>query len=256
MVHEIGLKFDELIDAREYVPLTTRNGRFAVETLEEADISGRLIAVDPNPPDLEVLNHLLSGTKASLAIAESGEQALRYFDRECDLLLCADELPGMQPAELIEKYRRSQNGAPVILMTPAESRPLVQPPPGVSAMLSKPIAREDLFRCVGEFLILSEDARSRAGVGPRHEAILETFCRDIRELAPRIERAFAENDAMGCFVLSQQVLGAAPQVGLKTLTRLADAASETLAITMSLEQSKSEVEALIEACRHVAAKAK
>jgi HPt (histidine-containing phosphotransfer) domain-containing protein len=85
---------------------------------------------------------------------------------------------------------------------------------------------------------------------------LETFCRDIRELAPRIERAFAENDAMGCFVLSQQVLGAAPQVGLKTLTRLADAASETLAITMSLEQSKSEVEALIEACRHVAAKAK
>ena len=255
MVHEIGLKFDELIDARQYVPLSTRNGRFAVEMLEPGDIAGRLVAVDPNPPDLKVLDELLAGTNASLVVAESAEAALPLLERECDMLLCADELPGMSPAELIERYRKIQQGAPVVLMTPAESRPLVQPPPGVSAMLAKPIGKDDLFRCVGEFLLLGGEERARAATGPRHEAILETFCRDIRELAPRIEKAYADQDAMGCYVLSQQVLGAAPQVGLRTLTRLADAASETLAITMSLERSKQEVEALIEACRHVAARA-
>ncbi len=54
---------------------------------------------------------------------------------------------------------------------------------------------------------------------------------------------------MGCYVLCQQVLGSAPTAGLQTLAKLADAASDQLATTMSLEQSRREIDSLIAACR-------
>lgn len=254
MIHEIGIKFDELIDVREFIPADQRDGKFAIEVLEPQDIFGRIVCADAQTIDLKLIEHFLNKTRAVVSVATSADVAASLASRGCDLAIVGPDLPGPPLAEAIDRIRRAAgHDLPVIAVIDhrhtmdSELRKA-----RINALLVKPLTERALLRALGEFLIHASSMQRGQGnpadAGP--SARLQLFITELDETLPRLNEALDDHDAMGCYVLCQQVLGAAPPAGLKTLAKLADAASEQLATTMSLDASYRQVKALIDACEH------
>lgn len=254
MIHEIGIKFDELLDVREFIPADQRDGKFAIEVLEPHDIFGRILCADARTIDLKLIEHFLNKTRAVVSVATSADEAAAIAARGCDLAIIGPDLPGAPLAKAIGRIRHEVgHDLPVIAVV--DQRRTNDPElrkARINALLVKPLTEPALLRALGEFLIHASSMQRGQGnpadAGPG--ARLQLFITELDETLPKLNEAMNEHDAMGCYVLCQQVLGAAPSAGLKTLARLADSASEQLATTMSLEASHRQVQALIDACQH------
>ncbi len=254
MIHEIGIKFDELLDAREFIPADQRDGKFAIEVLQPHDIFGRIICADARTIDLKLIEHFLNKTRAVVSIATSADEAATLASRGCDLAIIGPDLSGDSLARAIGRIRESAgHDLPVIAVVDRSNstNPDLRTA-RINALLVKPLTETALLRALGEFLIhASSVQRGQGGAGEAGpSARLQLFITELDETLPMLNAALVEQDAMGCYVLCQQVLGAAPPAGLKTLAKLADAASEQLATTMSLDASYRQVKALIDACQH------
>lgn len=254
MIHEIGIKFDELLDAREFIPAHERDGKFAIEVLEPHDIFGRIVCADARSIDLKLIEHFLNKTRAVVSVATSVKEASALASRGCDLAIIGLDLPGAPLAEAIGCIRRAAgHDLPVIAVVDQRGNMDTELREArINALLVKPLTEPALLRALGEFLIHASSMQRGLGnpadAGPG--ARLQLFIMELDETLPRLTEALHDHDAMGCYILCQQVLGAAPPAGLKTLAKLADAASEQLATTMSLDASYRQVKALIDACQH------
>ncbi len=255
MIHEIGIRFDELVDVREFIPVKQRDGKFAVETLEPEDIFGRIICADAPSIDLKLVEHFILRTRAVVSVATLARRAASLASRGCDLAVLGMDLPDASLPEAVRKIRDAAgHELPVIVIADKRQRGLDRMfrEARINALLIKPLTETSLLRALGEFLIhSSQSQRGRGGDGLAAEPAvrLGLFIAELAGTIPRLERAADDYDAMGCYVLCQQVLGAAPTAGLQTLAKLADAASDQLATTMSLEQSRQQIDSLIAACR-------
>ncbi len=254
MIHEIGIRFDELVDAREFIPADERDGKFAIEVLEPSDIFGRIVCADAKTIDLKLVEHFLGSTRATVSVATSADEAVRLASLGCDLAVVGSGLPGGLLDESVGSIRRAAGyELPVIaVVDQAGSMDVHLRRARVNALLVKPLTEAALLRALGEFLIHANNSHHGSGPSAQSDpsARLRAFVAELGDAIVRLNEAVDEKDAMGCYVLCQQVLGGAPSAGLKSLAKLADAASEQLATTMSLEASHRQVKAMIDACQY------
>jgi CheY-like chemotaxis protein len=254
MIHEVGIRFDELVDAREFIPADLRDGKFAIEVLEPGDIFGHILVADAQAIDLRLIEHFLSSTRAAVSVTTSADEAADLASHGCDLAIIGLGLPGAPLDDAVGSIRRAAgHELPVIAVVDrSHSMDAQLRRARVNALLVKPLTEPALLRALGEFLIHANNSSHGQGGAAETDpnARLRVFLSELGDALPRLNETVVGNDAMGCYVLCQQVLGAAPSAGLKTLAHLADAASEQLATTMSLEASQRQVKALIDACQH------
>jgi PAS domain S-box-containing protein len=105
----------------------------------------RVLLVDDQPDVLESVADMLGALGHTVAVADSGESALRHFQREhFDVVLTDLGMPGMNGIELARRVRAQRPETPVALLTGWGADYEENPPEEVTRVLSKPVTMKSL----------------------------------------------------------------------------------------------------------------
>jgi DNA-binding NtrC family response regulator len=115
------------------------------------DVRARLLVVDDEPPQREMLSRILERAGFAVETAPDGKAALEQLQAgPVDLLLTDQRMPNMDGLELLEQVQRLAPGLPVILMTAfgSVSTAVDAMKRGAADYLTKPFERDELLLVV------------------------------------------------------------------------------------------------------------
>jgi CheY-like chemotaxis protein len=135
-----------------------------IETAQSGE-PRRVLLVEDNLSNCELVRELLSSTRYQLDTAENGEVAVvKIQEGDWDAILLDIELPGMSGLEVLQSIRANEKTKhlPVVAMTAfamtGDRERLVRR--GFDSYLSKPMDIRDLVPCL-ERVILQKNAKHR-----------------------------------------------------------------------------------------------
>lgn len=256
VIHEVGIRFGQSINVRDYVPLDPFADCFSLERVKPSDLRGCLVVVDDSELDQKIVQHFLRETDLRVRAALSPEQGMALVSEGCDIILMDYYLGESTGADFVSRIRGAGDRTPVIMMTCDTSTATRQRVLGAQAngFLSKPLNQDLLLRALGEYLIAEKSnthLRTTLTKGDPALRLVSGFVRDLRGFADRLEQAIGGDDAMKCRALCLEIHGSAPALGFGELGTMADKAAATLAASMSIEESRDMLRVLIAACRRV-----
>jgi sigma-B regulation protein RsbU (phosphoserine phosphatase) len=133
------------------------------------DIQGKLLVVDDNEMNRDMLSRRLSRRKHTVRTAENGQQALDLIEKESfDVVLLDIMMPGISGIEVLKRLRESYSAAdlPIIMATAkSESEDIVEALKlGANDYVTKPLNFPVVLARVGTQLLLknSQDALKSA----------------------------------------------------------------------------------------------
>ena len=139
----------------------------------------RILVVDDNPANLDVMTGVLEPEGYDLAVATSGEQALKVADRfRPDLILLDVMLPGMDGYETCRKLKETPeiSAIPVIFVTARrETEAIVKG-----------------FRCGGQDYIAKPFRREEVLARVRTHARMRRMVREQERLIERLRESLAQ----------------------------------------------------------------
>jgi DNA-binding NtrC family response regulator len=135
----------------------------------------RLLVVDDEPAQLELLGGFLGKRGFSVSLAPDARAALTRFRREpFDLVLTDQKMPGLSGLDLLEAVRRQNPETPVLVMTAygtIESA-VAAIKAGAADYLTKPLNLDELLHRVEQARerqrLLTENRELREALGERH----------------------------------------------------------------------------------------
>nr|WP_320048714.1 response regulator [uncultured Desulfuromonas sp.] len=190
-----------LPDLHVLSPDITANSKEEGDTCGSRQVSGRILVVDDEPVNLQVLVNQLHLEHYHVRVAESGEQALRLIAEETpDLILLDIMMPHMTGYEVCQRLRQNHSAAqlPVIMLT-ARSRVadiVCGFECGANDYVAKPFSREELMARVDTQLrlgrayqTLAENVRLKRELAQRQQTELELrqTQRQLGQLLYRVE---------------------------------------------------------------------
>ena len=124
----------------------------------ESGAGARLLVVDDEPTQREMLTSILERAGYRVSVAADGQQAVRRLEAQhFDLMLTDQKMPGMDGLELLDRARAQIPDLPVVLMTAygSVSSAVEAMKRGAADYLTKPFERDELL------LVLSKVLRHR-----------------------------------------------------------------------------------------------
>jgi twitching motility two-component system response regulator PilH len=252
VVHELGIRFDAPISARDFVRPDPLTDFFSLEKVKGEDLRGAMVVVEDTTLDQQIFKHFFRETQLRIRFAATGAEGIKLAQSGCDLVLADFHLPDMNAAALVTQLRAQNVHVPVIVVscdqTP-QTRDLIRRS-NADAFLSKPVSEERVLRAVAEFL-LAEQA-GNAGNSMKKDSpkkfLVESFLEELPKYSAKFNELLKTDDAMAAYVLCQQIAGTAPTLGFDGIAALAEKTALALARTMSVKESARAVQELISAC--------
>ncbi len=124
----------------------------------ESGAGARLLVVDDEPTQREMLTSILERAGYRVSVAADGQEAVRRLEAQhFDLVLTDQKMPGMDGLELLDRARAQIPDLPVVLMTAygSVSSAVEAMKRGAADYLTKPFERDELL------LVLSKVLRHR-----------------------------------------------------------------------------------------------
>jgi CheY-like chemotaxis protein len=134
--------------------------------LEAEGYAWRILVVDDEPSNLQVVERFLEDTRYAVSVADGAREALDVVEEEgpFDLYVLDVMMPEMRGTELAERIRQRQPGVPILFFT-AFSNALFTGRRALQdgeAFIQKPVSKRDLLEAIS--LLLFNDLR-----GPRQK---------------------------------------------------------------------------------------
>ncbi len=256
VVHELGVQFDRAIDPRDFVPESVGRDRYTLEKVDPQSLEGRLVLFDPIELDQQIMRHFLKDTQLRLAVATTEEEMQHELGNGCDLLVVDQQGVGCDAVEWTGRLRDGGVHVPLLMVLPANAhsdRDAVLTN-GADAALMKPLLQETVLRALAEVLcVTSLPASSKADSADA--ALASRFVDQLRKYAGELREHVKGDDAMGCYVICQQLKTGGQSLGFDRISRAAAKASDSIAQSMSVSESMSELRELMSACDRAAASA-
>jgi len=260
LVHELGVKFDTPVDSSLFVTkmMASRRGNAAVSN---SSLSGRVLHVDDSAVDRKLIEHFLAPTKIELSFAETIAKAKQMIVEPYDLILCDLMMPDGNGVDLIQWMRDQCITTPVAIhsSTPAHQVQSRMQDLAVQGFLSKPIDRATLLTAMTEFLSLPKKQSEQEAnavldtTDPGILTIVKLFKVELGEIVAVVQSQIESNDTMPIYATALRLQGMAPTLGFAQLGKIAGRTAESLAATMSCEESKNQLDVFVESCRASAA---
>ncbi len=260
MLHELGVRFDRPVDAREFVSLDADTELFSLERVNPEALSGSLLVVDPDEQDHRLFRHFLRATKIRLRVVSTQSEALAALREPTDLVFASLHLPDGSAVELISSVRAVGVRAPIVVITPDVSRKSrIEARAGAcEGIIGKPLTCDRLLRAIAEFM---GDAAAR-GTGsatpmlqeddPASEMVPE-FIGQLQRSAGEIRAAIERDDAAECERVCMMIVGAAPALGFSSMVPSVERALQMLAWTRSARESAVVLADVVSACERAKA---
>ena len=131
---------------------------------------GRLLVVDDEEPQREMLGNILMRAGFEVETAADGREALERLEQDgFDLLLTDQRMPNLDGLELLERVRKLSPGLPVVLMTAfgTVSTAVDAMKRGAADYLTKPFERDELLLVIEKVMRqrrLEDEVASLRGV--------------------------------------------------------------------------------------------
>lgn len=252
-IHEIGIKFDDLINLREFKQSDPFEAALAFENVRPQDLTGTILHIDPSQIDRQIVRHALRDSALSIRGCESIEEAMPFIERGCDLILCEFNLVSQDAATLSLALRADGYLQPIIVVSgnrsPAAVEMIRRSP--IDVFLDKPVDGNLLLSAIAEFL--APDSRRQeqkpAEVHGDLKDLATAFARTLDDAADHLEQAVQSHDPDEVYRLSTDLKGTALSLGFTKVGNIAGEVSEALGQGQPLETVGRIVRKLAMACR-------
>lgn len=258
MVHELGVRFKDPIETKEFVARDPFSDSFSLEKVEPAELVGCVVAIDDSAMDLKLVQHYLRETQVRVRTATSRAQAAPLIAEGCDLVLCDYDLGDATLVDVVQDMRSAGINTPVIAMTADTSTHTRQKLLDVEAgaLIAKPISQSLLLRAMAEFLVVSsgnQAMKSTLEESDPNSVLVESFVQQARQFGKRLGECIEREDAAGVRSICLQVRGTAPMLGFAALGKLADAAINAVIANTTVAGAVVPLRSLIAACQRIQA---
>ncbi len=249
VVHEVGVEFDEPVDARQFLCLDSMPAYYSLETIDLAKMEGTVLHVEDSAVDRRLFVHYLADTRVIVKSAETIEQAKKKARETFDLVVVDIQLPDGNGLDLVSWMRDNGILTPAIVMTADSSHETQRALAGseVNGYLLKPVDPGTLQRAITEYLRLADD-RSSAGSDDALRDLASTFVAELGQIVEDLRACVQKDDAMTAYSIVLRMKGTAPALGFTQLANVCDRAAAALAASMSCEESQRQLDALLDAC--------
>ncbi len=257
-IHELGVQFDRQTEPRGFISLGDTEESFLLEHVDPTSLQGRILVLEDSRADQRLMAHLLKDTEVQAEFVDEAEVAIKTAAQGFDLILLDYHLKNTTGDGVLEKLREAQVMTPVVMITADDSPETARRSrdAGASAMVYKPLTAATLLQALGEFLMLRGGLAVGAGAimstqqaDEAMKDLLESFVRDLDNMANDISQALHKNDFESIKRICSEIKGSGGSYGFPVLT---EAATITLRV---LERSRGgtdvvgEVRRLLEVCR-------
>lgn len=259
-IHEVGIKFRQVLAVREFVNVDPFEGRFSLEKIDPASLKGTLLHVEDSGMDRRLIRHMLKETSLDVVSAENAEIALSRAAEPFDIILTDVQMPGMDGYALTRCLREKSVQVPILMLSAEESAGAADRARecGANACLVKPFTQQALLAAIGEFLLLAPVSSDSCGpiysslpVDNPLQKFVPEFIEELRETASRLGLALTSNEPETVRTICFQVMGAASSLGLDPVSRAAREALQSVTASMSVSESAKPIRDLISACQRV-----
>lgn len=252
-IHEIGIKFDDLINLREFKQSDPFDAALAFENVRPADLAGTILHIDPSQIDRQIVRHALRNSALSIRGCESVEEAMPFFERGCDLILCEFNLLTQDAATLAMTLRAEGHLQPIIVVSGNRTSAavgMIRRSP-IDVFLDKPVDAERLLSAIAEFLAPDSRRQEQKGIELNEDlkVLASSFAKSLIDYADKLEAAIGERDRDEIFGLATNLKGTALALGFVKLGTIATELSDVLDQGQSLDSVGSIVRKLAMACR-------
>ncbi|MBL8875528.1 MAG: response regulator [Phycisphaerae bacterium] len=260
MVHELGVRFDRPIDAKEYVSLDAGAEIYSQERVTPERLSGSLLVVDPDAQEQRLIRHFTAGTAIRVRTCTTQTEALAALREPVDLLLVALNLPDGSAAEFVSAVRAVGVRTPVLIITPDVSRESRNAARGAACegVLGRPLSCDRLLRALAEFMgdaSTSASASATTTIASDDPAaeVLPEFIAELHAAAETIRGAIERDNAPECERVCLMIAGAAPALGFAGMVPAVERALQMLAWTKSAKESAVVLSDVVAACERAKA---
>lgn len=258
--HEIGIKFRNPVDARNFVKLDLFEDGFVLEKVEPESLEGVIVYLASSAMEESLVRHFLRETKLRLRVAESFEEAKKLLEEPAGLLLADHIIKGKNSADFVSTLREQGQMLPVILLasdtSDATREQMIKAE--VSTFLAKPLDQNTFFRALAEFMIGGKDTSGTVSSLPSNHPntpMVENFVKEVHAHADEIEKSIKSMNFEHTRNVVMQIAGVAPIMGFPKLALIAQAADRALSSSMSLDEAKPQLRQLVRMCREIRRKA-
>jgi len=258
-IHELGIKFGKSIDTKQFIALDPFANGFSLETVDPQNLRGTVLYVSDSPLDQSLVRHFLRETQLQLIVCATHDEGLAKAMEGMDLILCEYTLGESKGSDFVLKARRAGLSQPILIVTAdtsaATRAELINAQ--ATAVVTKPLLQETLFRALAEFMVLSSDSGGIASTLDDNHAnvgLLETFVDQIKQQAGQLESAIEEGNQSRARSLCLQIVGTAPVMGYQKLADLARTAELSLSKAPSISEASVPLRTLIGACQRTSAR--
>ncbi|MCC7145180.1 MAG: response regulator [Phycisphaeraceae bacterium] len=252
MLHQVSVKFHNLIDLEEYVRLPEDDAKrlkselqqveFAEcsEQFEQLKVFGRVLVVDDQPADRRLMRMWLSQLGLEVVEALNAQEALAAAREGVDLILLDMYFGQVSGLEIAAQIRGQRIASPIIAVSADESEELKEKAlkAGCEVFLAKPFKPDDLTRVIRQ--VIESANHGRQSIGPVRSSLLAdplmkplilAFVEGLIEQGARLRRALDDRDGPMLLEICQQLKGAGASYGFEQISVVAKAAMEELKVT-------------------------
>ncbi len=264
-IHELGIKFDQPIDVREFLGLDGTEGCYMLENVAPDTLAGGVLLIEPGEMDRALVRQHLKDTNLTVTAVASAAEGLNRAQEGYDVVLCALELPDGDGLELLYQLRSAGIQTPFLLLCSSAGtsgvRERIQTlqPEGV---ICKPVPSQTLLSAIGELLLgRGKDlggggAAIFSSLSPKDPlaAHIPEYIKQLQAIAQRLGECAGKNDLGECSRLVFQIRGSAPTFGYSSLAEAAEQAHNAINATQSLTDASAGIRKVISMCYRVKAR--
>jgi hypothetical protein len=254
VIHDIGVKFYKTVDIHEFASPDMFEERFTLEKIKPEDLVGKVLYIEDSPMDTRLVKHYLRATKLVLTIAPTAAEAVKLSSQGFSVILCDYHLPDADAPEIVKRIRDAGVLVPIVAVTSDAARSTRDRlrEMGANAFLSKPLTEDRVQRAIAEFILTERWADRedpRRNLDTESAKVLDkAFAEELVAGKELLGKLCAEDNAMEAYSVCVRLATTAKNLKFAEIATLAEFAGQSLAQTMSCQESTQPLQAFFSAC--------
>jgi CheY-like chemotaxis protein len=165
VLHELGIKFDQHVDLRQFVRADPFNSVFSFENVKPESLSGTLVMCAQTTLDEQMFKHSMRQTSLKVVTARTPDEALARVREACDVLVIDTGATGEFASAVTAKMIDAGVFVPIVVITSGQGQQIRAQLVDVNAsiVLTKPVQPLTLWRSFAELGISGGAGNGSAG---------------------------------------------------------------------------------------------